>query len=149
MGISEQSYSLNGRRILTAAYMDEAPKRVTLRAAFPDADTDYMGGQSDGLVYTSVFAGSTLEATYNMVREFLQEEGYHDVPLPADVGELGCFRLPNRNKQLLLFEDNGYCHNPVKVLFPLDRRKRTTLILKVYNEQADGHLLRFHNKQPL
>jgi len=126
--------------------VDEAPKRLTLRAAFPDAAADYMGGQSDGVVYTSVFAGSTLEATYNMVREFLQEEGYRDVPLPADVEELNPFRLPNHNKQLLLFEDNGYCHNPVKILFPLDRRKRTTLILKVYNEHADGHLLRFHNK---
>lgn len=146
MGISEQLYSLNGRPIRPATYGDEGAKQSTLRAAFPETDADYMGGHSDGQVYTSVFAGSTLETTYAMIRDFLQEEGYADVPLPTDVAELTHFRLPNHNKQLLLFEDNGYCHNPVKILFPLDRRKRTTLILKIYNEHAEGHLLRFHNK---
>lgn len=85
-----------------------------------------------------------MEATFAMVRQFLAEEGYSDIPLPADVSELLLFRLPTRNKQILLFEDNGYVHNPVKILFPSDRRKRSTLILCLYNEADPQHLLKFH-----
>jgi hypothetical protein len=81
-----------------------------------------------------------------MIRSFLREEGYGQVPLPKDVAELAYFRLHTRNRQVLLFEDNGYVHNPVKVLFPLDRRKKTALMLCVYREDAEQHLLRFHNK---
>ena len=103
-----------------------------------------MGGESDGYEYRTVFAGSNLEATYDMVRQFLKEEGYGDVPVPRDAAELKLFRLPTRNRQILLFEDNGYVHNPVKILFPVDRRKRSTLILCLYNEQDDKHLLKFH-----
>ena len=46
--------------------------------------------------------------------------------------------------RILLFEDNGYVHNPIKILFPIDRRKKTTLILCVYNESDPEHLLKFH-----
>ena len=45
-----------------------------------------------------------------------------------------------------MFEDNGYVHNPVKILFPNDGRKKNTLILQLYNELAPKHLLRFHRK---
>ena len=73
------------------------------------------------------------------------EEGYEDVPLPKDVSELRLFRHPVSNtRQILLFDDNGYCHNPIKILFPLDRRKKKTLYLIIYNENAPDHLLRFH-----
>lgn len=118
---------------------------MALREDFPPAGSDYMGGESDGYEYRTVFAGSNLESTYEMVRQFLKEEGYKDVPLPRNAEELKLFRLPTRNKQILLFEDNGYVHNPVKILFPLDRRKRSTLILCLYNEQDPQHLLRFHH----
>ncbi|TXB63491.1 hypothetical protein [Phaeodactylibacter luteus] len=117
---------------------------MPLREDFPPAGTAYLGGESDGYEYRTVFGGSRLEATFAMVRQFLAEEGYSDIPLPADVSELLLFRLPTRNKQILLFEDNGYVHNPVKILFPSDRRKRSTLILCLYNEADPQHLLKFH-----
>ncbi|MCB9285337.1 MAG: hypothetical protein H6563_14805 [Lewinellaceae bacterium] len=120
---------------------------MALRDEFPPAGSDYLGGESDGYVYRTVFSGSNLQATYEMVRLFLKEEGYGDLPLPADSAEMELFRLPTRNRQILLFEDNGYVHNPVKILFPIDRRQKRTLILEIYNEQADGHLLRFHRKK--
>jgi hypothetical protein len=117
---------------------------MPLRESFPEAGSDYMGGTSDGYEYQSVFAGSRLQASYDMVRQFLKEEGYGDIPLPKDANELKLFRLPTRNKQLLMFEDNGYIHNPVKILFPYDGRNKNTLILCVYNESDPQHLLKFH-----
>ncbi len=117
---------------------------MALREDFPPADTDYLGGYSDGYEYRTVFAGSKLEHSYEMVRQFLKEEGYADIPLPRDAAELERFRLPTRNKQILLFEDNGYVHNPVKILFHNDRRKKSTLILCIYNEADEQHLLKFH-----
>lgn len=80
-----------------------------------------------------------------MVRQFLADEGF-EIPLPVDEVELRKFRLTTRNRQILLFEDNGYVHNPVKILFPPDSRNKRTLILEVYNEQAEHHLLRFHRR---
>lgn len=117
---------------------------MALRTTFPAAGTDYLGGESDGYEYCTTFSGSNLEATYSMIRQFLTEEGYGDVPLPCDAACLKHFRLPTRNKQILLFEDNGYVHNPVKILFPSDRRKRNTLTLCLYNEADPKHLLKFH-----
>ena len=117
---------------------------MALRDAFPEAGSDYLGGSSNGYEYKTVFAGSTLKQSYEMVRHFLQEEGYENVPIPKDADELALFRLPTRNKQILLFEDNGYVHNPIKILFPLDRRKRSTLTLCIYNETDPEHLLKFH-----
>ncbi len=117
---------------------------MALRKNFPPAGSEYMGGESDGYEYRTVFAGSSLSQTYEMLRQFLVEEGYGDVPLPKDAEELRLFRLPTRNKQILLFEDNGYVHNPVKILFPTDRRKRSTLILCLYNEADPRHLVKFH-----
>ncbi len=117
---------------------------MALREDFPPADTDYLGGYSDGYEYRTIFAGSKLEHSYAMVRQFLKEEGYGDLPLPRDAAELERFRLPTRNKQILLFEDNGYVHNPIKILFHNDRRKKSTLILCIYNEADEQHLLKFH-----
>lgn len=117
---------------------------MAIRTEFPPAGTEYMGGTSDGWEYRTVFAGSTLKASYKMVRQFLGEEGYEDVPLPDTEVELLRFRIPSRNKQILLFDDNGYVHNPIKILFPLDGRKKRVLILCIYNELTPQHLLRFH-----
>lgn len=119
---------------------------MAMREEFPPADSNYMGGESDGYEYRTVFAGSNLEQSYEMVRQFLLEEGYSDVPMPKDEKELVMFRLPTRNKQILLFEDNGYVHNPIKILFPLDGRNKKTLILCIYNESDPRHLLKFHRK---
>jgi len=117
---------------------------MALRDNFPPAGSDYLGGSSDGYEYRTSFRGSTLKHAYDMIRQFLQDEGYENIPLPADEQELKLFRLPTRNKQILLFEDNGYAHNPVKILFPTDGRKKTTLILCLYNEEDPDHLLKFH-----
>lgn len=124
----------------------EEPQHLPMRAAFPAANTTYMGGESDGIVYRSVFAGTNLELTFDMIRQFLKEEGYGDIPLPKDTQELRHFRLSTRNRQILMFEDNGYVHNPIKILFPKDARQKRTLILEVFNEQAEQHLLRFHGR---
>lgn len=118
---------------------------MPLRKEFPEAGSDYLGGECDGNIYRTVFAGSTLAQTYEMVRQFLIEEGYKETPIPKDAAELKRFRLHTRNKQILLFEDNGYIHNPIKILFPTDRRKKKILTLEIYNEEAPNHLLRFHN----
>ena len=91
---------------------------MALRTAFPNKGEEYLGGESDGYEYRTVFSGSNLEATYEMIVQFLKEEGYEDIPLPRNAEELKLFRLPTRNKQILLFEDNGYVHNPIKILFP-------------------------------
>ena len=117
---------------------------MPLREAFPAPGSNYLDGESDGYEYRTIFAGASLKHSYDMIRQFLKEEGYADVPLPKTVEELLLFRLPTRNKQILLFEDNGYVHNPVKILFPSDSRKRNTLILCVFNEQDQQHLLKFH-----
>jgi hypothetical protein len=117
---------------------------MPLREAFPPLGSNYLDGESDGYEYRTVFAGASLKHSYDMIRQFLKEEGYADIPLPRTVEELLLFRLPTRNKQILLFEDNGYVHNPVKILFPSDSRKRNTLILCVFNEQDPQHLLKFH-----
>ena len=119
---------------------------MPIREEFPDAESNYQEGESDGIKYTLVFNGITLENSYNMIKAFLEEEGYEDIPLPKDILELRLFRHPVSNtKQILLFDDNGYCHNPIKILFPLDRRKNRTLYLVIYNENGPDHLLRFHN----
>ncbi|MEM1326868.1 MAG: hypothetical protein AAGI23_12985 [Bacteroidota bacterium] len=117
---------------------------MALRNEFPVAGSNYLGGESDGWEYKTTFAGSNLAATYDMVRQFLQEEGYADIPIPKNAEDLKLFRIPTRNKQILLFEDNGYVHNPIKILFPLDGRKKRILTLCLYNEAVDNHLLRFH-----
>ncbi|MEY3051207.1 MAG: hypothetical protein RLY31_992 [Bacteroidota bacterium] len=119
---------------------------MALRKDFPKAGTSYLGGDSDGYVYRSVFAGASRAHSLEMIRQFLSEEGYGDVPLPADLEELNHFRVSVRNKQLLLFEDNGYVHNPVKILFPPDNRQKRALVLEIYDERGEKHLLRFHRK---
>ncbi len=127
----------------------EAPPeaRVPMRTHFPPAGTEYVGGRSDGWEYRSVFAGKTLDDTFDMIRRFLQEEGYGDIPLPANAAELKLFRKP-RSAQLDLFGEYGYVHNPIKILFPQDAKLRNTLILCIYNEKAPQHLLRFHGVLP-
>lgn len=117
---------------------------MALRTAFPAEGEEYLGGESDGYEYRTVFSGFNLEATYDMIVQFLKEEGYEDIPLPKNAEELKLFRLPTRNKQILLFEDNGYVHNPIKILFPQDRRKRKILTLCIFNESDPDHLLKFH-----
>lgn len=102
-----------------------------------------MGGVCDGYEYRSTFAGSTLAQTYAMIRDFLQEEGFGDLPLPETAETLRLFRRPRR-PQLQFFEERGYVHNPIKILFPERPARRHTLVLVICNEKAAHHLERFH-----
>ena len=113
---------------------------VPMRVQFPEAGSNYLGGTCDGWEYRTAFTGSRLAFTYEMLKQFLVEEGYADIPLPETAAELKLFKKP-RLAQLQMFADRGYAHNPIKILFP---NQRNTLILCVYNEQEPGHLLRFH-----
>ncbi|MBK9012722.1 MAG: hypothetical protein IPM82_00780 [Saprospiraceae bacterium] len=117
-----------------------------IRTAFPTTPGEYFGGNSDGYCLRSSFSGAKLEHSLEMIRQFLKEEGYGDLPLPKDADELKMFRLPVRNRQILMFEDNGYVHNPIKILFPNDPRKSKLLLLEIYDENAPNHLLRFHRR---
>jgi len=118
---------------------------MALRENFPTADDPpYLEGKSDGWEYRTEFSGTTLKQTYDMVLQFLEEEGYGDVPVPADAEELLLFKLKTRNKQILMFEDNGYVHNPIKILFDKFTKRRPKLILCIYNEAEPRHLVRFH-----
>ena len=117
---------------------------MTMRDDFPEAGVEYMGGLSDGWCYETAFAGSSLQHTYEMILAFLEEEGFGDVPTPANAEELLLFKIPTRNRQIVLFEDNGYVHNPIKILFPKSTRMKHKLTLRIYNELALNHLIRFH-----
>jgi hypothetical protein len=98
---------------------------------------------SDGWEYRVVFTGNRLSDVYGMIRAFLEEEGYADVPIPANADELRLFK-PSKRAQPSLFDLHGYVHNPVKILFLPTKQRRLTLGLYLYNEQTEGHLLRFH-----
>lgn len=119
---------------------------MALRDGFPPEELEYLGGHSNGFEYKTVFSGMNLKYSYDMVKAFLEEEGYGDIPIPTTAEELDLFRLPTRNKQILLFEDNGYAHFPIKILFPIDGRQKRTLILSIFNEEVEDALLRFHQK---
>lgn len=123
---------------------DEVPKEP-IRYNFPEAGEVVEGGTSDGYCFRLVFAAGRLERTYEMVRAFLQEEGYGELPLPKDANELRLFRQPPKLRhQLSLFGDNGYVHNPLKILFPVPAGQRGALIVELYNETSSDHLARFH-----
>ncbi|MFT5998622.1 MAG: hypothetical protein ACI81P_001075 [Neolewinella sp.] len=123
-----------------------ARKKKGIRYNFPAAGETVEGGSSaDGYCYRLVFAAGRLERSFEMVKSFLEEQGYGQLPLPRDAAELRQFRLPPKLRhQLSLFGDDGYAHNPVKILFPLPAGRRGALVLELYNEADRNHLLRFH-----
>ena len=128
-----------------SAPLPEVPPEpvIPIRTAFPEAGSDYLGGECNGWEYRTAFMGSRLGASFEMVVEFLKEHGYADIPVPASIEELLLFRR-QRTKQLQLFPERGYIHNPVKILFHPDPAMRNALVLCLYNEAAPDHLLRFH-----
>lgn len=122
-------------------------KERTLRTHFPPAGKKYEGGDSDGYCYRIIFSCGRYETSFSLLREFLREEGFKDLPIPGDTGELLRFRLPPRLRhQLSIFGDNGYVHNPIKILFPVIPGRRGELVLEVYNQAHPEHLLRFHRR---
>jgi hypothetical protein len=115
-----------------------------LRENFPEVGSDYLGGISDGWEYKTTFLGSTLEQSLQMVSSFLAEEGFADIPLPANAKELRLFKKAAQPTQLAMFRETGYIHNPIKILFHPNVKMNKMLMLHIYNEKADQHLLRFH-----
>ncbi|MEM6395225.1 MAG: hypothetical protein AAF741_02675 [Bacteroidota bacterium] len=166
MSTTSQIWQLNGRPVRIADFRVEAPppppsvlEKVTdlplaiknkpdgLRNAFPEAGVSFEGGVSDGYCFRLDFRSSNPDRCLMMIRAFLAEQGYSELPLPADYDELKRFRLPRKNrKQLHLFADDGYIHNPIKILFPPPKSDWRGLRLEIYNEQADRHLVRFHGR---
>ncbi|MEO0731211.1 MAG: hypothetical protein AAFZ52_00135 [Bacteroidota bacterium] len=149
---------LGGRPVFIADYRREetqlvdgastpvAPRRI--RYNFPTAGEVREGGTSDGYCYRITFAAGRLEVTYKMVLAFLREHGYGDLPLPANAAELRAFRLPPKLRhQLSLFGDDGYVHNPLKIIFPRPAGHRGALRLELYDERTPNHLLRFHRRK--
>ena len=127
--------------------LDERTAPPRIRQQFPPAGPVAEGGHSDGYCYRIPFAAGKLAATYTLITAFLQEQGYGDVPLPADVEELKRFRLPPKLRhQLSLFGEDGYVHNPIKILFPTPAGRRGALLLEIYDEAEPGHLLKFHRR---
>lgn len=123
------------------------PFGTVIRHSFPQKGEEREGGLSDGYCLRIAFSAGRLAKTYELVRAFLREQGYAGVPLPATANELKRFRLPPKlRQQLSLFGEDGYVHNPVKILFPHAPAKRGSLVLEIYNERETDHLLRFHNR---
>ena len=73
---------------------------MSIRLYFPTETDDNQGGVSDGVVFTTVFAGSTYVNTFEMVKEFLKENDFGDLPLPKNFEELKLFRLKCMKNQL-------------------------------------------------
>lgn len=115
-----------------------------LRTKFPKAGEEYLGGESDGWEYKTSFTGTTVKDAFDMLQKFLEEEGYENVPLPKDAKELLFFKNPPKQQQLQLFNERGYFHNPIKIFFPNGKRKESTLVLCIYNENDKKHLIKFH-----
>ena len=92
---------------------------MPLRESFPNAGEAYLDVVSeDGWEYRIAFAGSRLADSFDMVRHFLHEEGYGDIPLPASAADLRLFRR-HRQPQMLLFNDiwiRGRLHHRAAVL---------------------------------
>lgn len=124
--------------------VDELVEIKKIRAVFPVAGATHLGGTSDGVRYRTLFGARTLSASYKLLRQFLTEQGYENLIIPADAEELSRFRHPPGNKAIKLFEEYGYQHFPVKIIFHPHMKKEHTLILYLYNEQVDDVLLQFH-----
>ncbi len=119
-----------------------------IRDVFPLENTTHLGGTCDGRRYRTVFGGSSLEQSYGMLRQFLSEEGYEDLPLPADATALKLFKHPPGRRAIKLFEEYGYVHYPIKIFFHPHLSKEHTLILYIYDENTADSLLCFHDRLP-
>ena len=119
---------------------------MSLRKSFPPYGSQVLGGESDGVVYRTAFAGTNMDATLEMVRQFLDEEGYADVPIPSHAEEMLAFLHPESGRHPSLFERPDYAHSPVRLILPAKDRLKRKIIVELYNEAAPEHLLRFHRR---
>ncbi|MFK8054722.1 MAG: hypothetical protein AB8F78_01275 [Saprospiraceae bacterium] len=119
---------------------------MAIRHDFPQIGSEFFGGQCNGLVYNTAFFGTTLQASFEMVKAFLDEQGYEDVLRPKDADELRIFLSPPNNGVQGLFDQPCYSHNPIRISFVRGDRKRRKLVLELFNENAPNSLLRFHKR---
>ncbi len=119
---------------------------MQIRENFPPYGSEPLGGTSDGLVYSTAFAASNLDATLVLIRAFLDEQGYGDVPIPRTAADMMAFLHPEHGRHPHLFEQPDYAHNPVRLVFPRRDRLRRKIVVELYNESAPEHLLRFHRR---
>ncbi len=117
-----------------------------IKEDFPVEGSRYEGGISDGWQYQIKFSGRNLQSSLDMIKSFLEEEGYGALPIPETGADLLHFRFPAKHQQLQLFVDNGYIHNPIKILFDTGEARPKTLTLCIFNEKIPQHLLKFHGK---
>lgn len=121
---------------------------TVIRHSFPPEGDQREEGKSDGYCFTIIFAAGKMEKSYDLIKSFLREQGYAGVPLPKTTEDLRKFRLPPKLRhQLSLFGENGYVHNPVKILFPIPAGRQGALRLEIYNERSEDHLLLFHRRK--
>ncbi|NJO87253.1 MAG: hypothetical protein HC821_04485 [Lewinella sp.] len=119
-----------------------------MRHSFPSAGDTFAGSTSDGYRLQLLFAAGRLTKSFSLLTAFLAENGYQDIPLPENLEELKQFRQPPKFRhQLGLFGDDGYTHNPIKILFPPSGGRKGSLLLEIYNETYPGHLLKFHGRK--
>ena len=110
-------------------------KKDLFRYNFPKEGVDGF----DGYTYTKIFGGDSLDEAYDKLKEFLENNGYADIPVPNDTDEL-----------YLLFgsdEEESYKHNPISISF--SPYNKTEIWLTLHNEDYPNHLLLFHDKYDL
>ena len=91
-GITEEEVSeLDGHQADGIARPALRVVRQGLRYNFPPAGPVPEGGHSDGYCYRAPFAAGKLPATYELIRSFLKEEGYADVPPARGRGRVEAF----------------------------------------------------------
>lgn len=81
--------------------------------------------------YTRVFAGDTIEASYDSLKKFLLEEGFIQVILPKDTDEL---YLINRSE-----EGKSYQYGGISIEFYAYDEK--ALVLRIANEDYPNRLI--------
>jgi len=121
--------------------------RAMIREVFPPDGSQYEGGLSDGFVYEIRFTGKNNASTYQLLKSFLNEEGFSDVVLPNKVEDLLLFKFPPPSAQLSIFDEVGYFHYPIKIFFDSKERITRTFILRIYNEKTENSLLRFFGRK--
>ncbi|MBK6606089.1 MAG: hypothetical protein IPO06_06295 [Leptospiraceae bacterium] len=107
-------------------------KKDLFRYNFPKEGVDGF----DGYTYTKIFGGDSLDEAYDKLKEFLENNGYADIPVPNDTDEL-----------YLLFgsdEEESYKHNPISISF--SPYNKTEIWLTLHNEEFPNHLLMFHEQ---
>jgi hypothetical protein len=105
---------------------------MTFRDSFPEDGSRYKNGISDGWIYRAdIYAGSD-EELLSAVREFLDEAGYSDIPLPQTAERLWSDYLNPDS-----FSGGAYIFHPV--IISLSAYRVDALELRIFNESYPRH----------